>query len=90
MIYDEKSFKLLLLKYNNVLNDKLKILSNEINELFMNSDSNIKNMLLKKKLKQDIVKLVSLMLFVIFLIIHLLIIANKMLFLVIIMKITKM
>ena len=51
MIYDEKSFKLLLLKYNNVLNDKLKILSNEINELFMNSDSNIKNMLLKKKIK---------------------------------------
>ena len=51
MIYDEKNFKILLSKNNNILNDKLKILSNEINELFMNSDTNIKKMLLKKKIK---------------------------------------
>jgi len=50
---------------------KLKKLADDINDLFKDSDDIIKKILLKKKLKQDKIKLVLLMLYVIFLIIHL-------------------
>ena len=46
----DKTFKNILLKnFNMAFIDELKKLANELNDLFKNADSNIKNMLLKKK-----------------------------------------
>ena len=75
------------LKNNNFnLLNKLDILSRDINLLFKDSNTNIKNILLKKKLKLKIVKLLLLMLFLTFLIILSLMTVNKLLFLILILK----
>jgi len=60
-------------KYNFILIEKLNILS-YINFLFKNSDIEIKNISLNKKLKLEMKKLLLLMPFIIFLIINILII----------------
>ena len=74
----DKTFKNILLQnFNMAFIDELKKLANELNDLFKDADSNIKKMLLKKKLKPDTKKLLLLMLYVIFLIIHLFILVKQ-------------
>ena len=90
MIYyfSDQTFKNIVSRNNNIaFIDELNKLSGDINNLFKNCESDIKNMLLKKKLKLEIKKLLLLMLYVIFSITLSLNQVNNVLFLIIIMTI---